>query len=249
MKDVAENFSGNVTTVKVLLLKSSTHQNVVVAIPPRRDEHLNSWRVPSSRFGEVLYMSGYWEWVEDVLACCKETLDNIKTYDDIIASMFTYDHNENVLQAFCENWRPSTNTVSTFVGELSISLWDLRTIRGLPVHGYFYDDVIPLAKELTHVDDQGKSFLPRSYSFLFSTFYRLTKGAVDEVSFREWTKFWFRGRRKYVEPSPRTSKNRMKQRMNHDPSGNTSMSFLPRTEEENTPFVELGVEESFRDET
>ncbi|KAH0713698.1 hypothetical protein KY289_009657 [Solanum tuberosum] len=247
--DVTDNFSGNVTTEKVLLLRSSTHQNVGVAIPPHRDEHLSSWRVPSSGFGEVRYTSGYWEWVEDVLARCKETLDNIKTYDAIFASMFTYDHNENVLQAFCENWRPSNNTVSTFVGELSISLWDLRTIRGLPVHGSFYDEVIPSAKELTHVDDQGKSFLPRSCSFLFSAFYRLTKGAIDEVSFREWTKFWFRGLRKYAEPSPRTSKKRTKPRINHDPSGNIDMSLLPRTEEENAPFVELGVEESFRDET
>ena len=73
-------------------------------------------------------MSGFWEWVEDVLGRCKETLDNIKTYDAIFASMFTYDQNENVLQAFCENWRRSTNMVSTFVGELSISLLDLRTI-------------------------------------------------------------------------------------------------------------------------
>ncbi|KAH0696637.1 hypothetical protein KY290_014019 [Solanum tuberosum] len=80
-KDVTDDFSGNVTTEKVLLLKSSTHQNVVVAVPPCRDEHLSSWRVPSSGFGEVCYTSGYWEWVEDVLARCKETLDNIKTYD------------------------------------------------------------------------------------------------------------------------------------------------------------------------
>ncbi|KAH0686252.1 hypothetical protein KY284_016805 [Solanum tuberosum] len=229
-KDVTNDFSGNVTTEKVLLLKSSTHQNVVVAVPPRRDEHLSSWRVLSSGFGEVHYTSGYWEWVEDELARCKETLDNMKTYDAIFASMFTYDHNENVLQAFCENWRPSTNTVSTFVGELSISLWDLRTIGGLYVHGSFYDEVIPSAKELTHVDDQGKSFLPRSCSFLFSAFYRLTKGAIDEVSFREWTKFWFRGPRKYAEPSPRTFKNHTIPRLNHDPSGNIDMSFLPRTE-------------------
>ncbi|KAH0641919.1 hypothetical protein KY285_032787 [Solanum tuberosum] len=199
--------------------------DVSITIPSRRDENLSSWCVPPFGFGEVRYTSGYWEWVEDVLARYKETLDNIKTYDAIFASMFTHDHNENVLQAFCENWRPFTNTVSTFVGELSISLWDLRTIRGLPIHYSFYDEVIPSAKELTHVDDIGKSFLPRSCSFLFSVFYRLTKGVIDEVSIQEWTK------------------------MNHDPSGNIDMSFLPRIEEENAPFLELGVEESFRDET
>lgn len=67
-KDVTDNFSGNVTTLKVLLLRSSTYQNVVVAIHPCRDEHLRSWFIPSFGFGEVLYTSGYWEWVEDVLA-------------------------------------------------------------------------------------------------------------------------------------------------------------------------------------
>ncbi|KAK4706249.1 hypothetical protein R3W88_034194 [Solanum pinnatisectum] len=184
MKDVMDNFSGKVTTVKVLFLKSSTHQNVVAAIPPHRDENLSSWCVSPLGFGEVHYTSGYWEWVEDLLARCKETLDKIKTYDVIFASMFTYDHNENVFQAFCENQHPSTNTVSTFVGELSISLCDLRTIGGLPIHGSFYDEVIPSAKELTHVDDQGKSFLPRSYSYLFLAFYRLTKGAIDGVPFK-----------------------------------------------------------------
>ncbi|KAH0642321.1 hypothetical protein KY285_033191 [Solanum tuberosum] len=78
MKDVTDNFSGNVITKNVLLLKSSTHQNVVVAIPLRHDENLSSWRVPSSGFGEACYTSGYWEWVEDVLAHCKESLDNIR---------------------------------------------------------------------------------------------------------------------------------------------------------------------------
>ncbi|KAH0685745.1 hypothetical protein KY290_017271 [Solanum tuberosum] len=78
-KDVIDTFFGKVTTEKVLLLKSFTHQNVVAAIPPRRDENLSSCRVPPLGFGEVRYTSGYWEWVEDVLARCKETLDNIKT--------------------------------------------------------------------------------------------------------------------------------------------------------------------------
>uniref|UniRef100_A0A3Q7EYS9 Aminotransferase-like plant mobile domain-containing protein n=1 Tax=Solanum lycopersicum TaxID=4081 RepID=A0A3Q7EYS9_SOLLC len=51
-KDV--NFSGNITIEKFLVLKSSTHQNVVVVIPHRLDEHLSSWRDPSSRFGVIV---------------------------------------------------------------------------------------------------------------------------------------------------------------------------------------------------
>ena len=37
--------------------------------------------------------------------------------------------------------------------------------------------------------------------------------------------------------------------MNHESYENIDMSFLPLTREENVPFVKLGVEESFRDET
>ncbi|PHT92906.1 hypothetical protein T459_00788 [Capsicum annuum] len=102
-KDVMDNFSSKIMTKKVFLLKSSTHQNGVVASSPSRNENLSSWRVPFSGFGEVQYISGYWEWIEDVLARNKETLERNKTYDAVFASFFTYDHNDNVLQAFCEN--------------------------------------------------------------------------------------------------------------------------------------------------
>ncbi|KAH0781636.1 hypothetical protein KY290_001234 [Solanum tuberosum] len=139
---------------------------------------------------DIRYTSGYWEWVEDVLARCKETLDNIKTYDAIFTSMFRYDHNK----------------------KCSPSL--LRELASIHQYGLYL--LIPSAKELTHADDQGKSFIPRSCSFLFSAFYRLTKGAIDEVSFREWTKFWFKGPRKYVEPSPRMSKNPRRRRIIRD---------------------------------
>ncbi|KAH0730313.1 hypothetical protein KY289_001501 [Solanum tuberosum] len=62
------NFSGKVVTAKVLLMKSSTHQNIVASSSLCRDENLTNWHVPPSSLGEVCYMSGYWEWVEDVLA-------------------------------------------------------------------------------------------------------------------------------------------------------------------------------------
>jgi len=40
-----------------------------------------------------------------------------------------------------------------------------------------------------------------------------------------------------------------KPRLNHNPSGHIDSNFLPRTDEENAPFVELDVEESLRDDT
>lgn len=62
-KDDIKNFSGNVTTEKVILLKPFTHQNDAIAIPLHRDEHHSYFHVHSSGFGEVRYTYGYWEWV------------------------------------------------------------------------------------------------------------------------------------------------------------------------------------------
>uniref|UniRef100_M1BIN9 Aminotransferase-like plant mobile domain-containing protein n=1 Tax=Solanum tuberosum TaxID=4113 RepID=M1BIN9_SOLTU len=96
---------------------------------------------------------------------------------------------------------------------------------------------------------KGSLFSQEAAPSCFRRSTNLPKVPSTKSLFREWTKFWFRGPKKYVEPSLRTSKNRTKPRMNHGPSGNIDVSFLPRTEEENAPFVELGVKESFRDET
>lgn len=44
---------------KSLLLKSSTHQNIIIAIPSRRDENFKNWNVPPFGFDEVRYMFDY----------------------------------------------------------------------------------------------------------------------------------------------------------------------------------------------
>ncbi|KAF3630689.1 hypothetical protein FXO38_27010 [Capsicum annuum] len=42
-KDVMDNFSSKIVTEKVLLLKSSTHQNIIVASSPSCNGSLSSW--------------------------------------------------------------------------------------------------------------------------------------------------------------------------------------------------------------
>ncbi|KAH0672619.1 hypothetical protein KY284_023706 [Solanum tuberosum] len=115
------------TSLKVPLLKSVIHHDTS-SKSSHSDGSFNNWRVPSSNFGNVCYTPGYWEWVEDMLPLHKEILELIKVYDVVYTSLFTYDYDDNVLHAFCELWRPSTNTLSTFIGEMSISLWDLQAI-------------------------------------------------------------------------------------------------------------------------
>ncbi|KAH0769088.1 hypothetical protein KY290_013069 [Solanum tuberosum] len=140
------NFSSKATRMKVPLLKSAIHHDVASSNSSHFDGSFNNWSVPSSKFGNVFYTPSYLEWVEDVMPRHKEILELIKVYDVVYTSLFTYDYDDNILHVFCELWHPSTNTLSSFIREMSISLWDLQAIGGLPVQGYFYDEVVPSAK-------------------------------------------------------------------------------------------------------
>ncbi|KAK6121756.1 hypothetical protein DH2020_044500 [Rehmannia glutinosa] len=82
------------------------------------------WGDPIRFGGEFHYVKGYWEWTEDILSRCKNKLQAARIYDSVYASFFTYDCNSNIVKAFCEALCPSTNTLLTSHGELSISLWD-----------------------------------------------------------------------------------------------------------------------------
>lgn len=86
---------------------------------------------------------------------------------------FTYDRNTYILLVFCEVWCPVINILLTSVGEVSISLWDLHAIGGLPITESLYEEVMPNAAKLTSVIDKGKRFLLLSCEHLFDTFHQL----------------------------------------------------------------------------
>uniref|UniRef100_A0A3Q7GI52 Aminotransferase-like plant mobile domain-containing protein n=1 Tax=Solanum lycopersicum TaxID=4081 RepID=A0A3Q7GI52_SOLLC len=115
------------------------------------------------------------EWVEDVLPNLKDILELIKVYDSVYTSLFTYDYDDNVLHAFWELRRPSTNTLYTFIEEMSISLWDFQDIA-----------VVPSTKELKQADTQNDLLLPQSCRYLFLSSYRLAKYDLQEMSFHDW---------------------------------------------------------------
>ncbi|KAL0349852.1 UNVERIFIED_CONTAM: hypothetical protein Sradi_4134400 [Sesamum radiatum] len=142
--------------------------------------------------GEFRYTKGYWEWTEDVLSRCGDRLRHLKIYDVVYASLVTYDHNSNIVKAFYEAWRLLTNTLLTSVEEMSISLWDLRELAGLPMTGCLYDEVVPSALELIGIDEKRERFIPRSSKYLFYA-YHLLQSADDNrcshVSIDKWVKF------------------------------------------------------------
>ncbi|KAL0461138.1 UNVERIFIED_CONTAM: hypothetical protein Slati_0001400 [Sesamum latifolium] len=150
-RDILDRRTNVSSQTKVLLLKSFLHDVKADAefILPNR--HLTaigtSWRTPQSKYGKVLFYPGYWEWTEDVLGHHANILHAAKMHATVPASLFTYVCNKHVLQAFLELWCPSTNTLHTAVGEIS-SLWDIRGLCGLLVHGEYYDEIVPSSKDL-----------------------------------------------------------------------------------------------------
>ena len=116
--------------------------------------------------GEFSYLPKYWEWLEDILSCNTKVLSDANLYEPLLASLFTYDQNTHVLQAFLECWCAATNTLHTSIGEVSISLWDLHLIGGLPVYGSFYEEVVPNSKDI--------SSLPSCCRHLFVAFHHLS---------------------------------------------------------------------------
>ena len=87
---------------------------------------------PFHNDGEFRYITGYWEWTEDVLSRCKPVLRDARIYEAVHASLFTYDISPNIMEAFCEAWCPITNSLHVSSGELSITLWDLANLACLP---------------------------------------------------------------------------------------------------------------------
>jgi hypothetical protein len=148
------------------------------------------------------------------------------------------------MQAFFENWCSATNTLHTFVGDISITLWDLCR-RGLPFYGSIYDEVVPRAKEM--------SSLPSSYEYLFATFHHLSLelSGPHSVTSTEWVGFWFRGSIRYPKPPNKWSLKRVvRKKLSHIPRGIiTTNRNQCRTKNEEAHFRILKVSEKAKEET
>ena len=135
----------------VLLLNSSHPATTEVhdefgLVGSRVREGEAKWRSSFKVLGESFFTKGYWEWIEEVLGRHGPFLKGCKVYKALFASLFSYDRHASVIKAFCERWCPTTNTLHTSIGEVSISLWDLYHIAGLPISGSFYDEMVPSRK-------------------------------------------------------------------------------------------------------
>ncbi|KAL2228562.1 UNVERIFIED_CONTAM: hypothetical protein Sindi_1835900 [Sesamum indicum] len=164
------------------------------------------------------------------------------------ASLFTYERNYDVIKAFCEAWCPSTNPLWMSFRELSISLWDLHTLLGLPMNGLLYDKVVPSAKELDGLDETGQRFVPRSCKFVLHPYHLLQRSSdVLQVSVNKWIKFWFRRATKYCEPPLCKEKKAVHFKSTHNPFGTFRVHGKWSTAE-GALFSKLSIEGSLKEE-
>ena len=90
----------------------------------------------------IFFILNYWKWLEDILSQSYKTLKKACIYKVVYTSLYTYDQNFDIFQAFCELWCPQTNSLHIYIGELFVYLWDLHILRGLPIFEKFYDKSI-----------------------------------------------------------------------------------------------------------
>ncbi|CAL2238373.1 unnamed protein product [Prunus armeniaca] len=126
---------------------------------------------------------------------------------------------------------------------MSISLWDLHEIGGLPITGRFYDEVIPSAESLNRKDHKGVSYIPHICRYLFLAYHKILQDSKGKSGVRmtAWIKYWYRGPFKYKKPSRKTIRNKsQKPKEDFDPSG-IIMGALKRTKKEEGVFEDLGI--------
>nr|GMD01357.1 ABC transporter G family member 11 [Ipomoea batatas] len=219
-----------------------------------------SWNQHPSFKGEFSFTKGYWEWTEVILSRHRNLLEAVTIYDGIYASLFTYDHSTYIVQAFCEAWCPKTNSLLTSAGELSISLWDIHVLCGLPISGDIYDEHVPNALELTGSDaDHG--FTPQCCKYLFQAYSYLynrrkrprgVRNQQDEdrsLHVNEWIEFWSRRPQVYDRPIlSKNDKRKSRPKNTQNPSGKIP-AFKGWTKVTRAPFVELGIPPELEEET
>ncbi|KAA0047860.1 hypothetical protein E6C27_scaffold133G001260 [Cucumis melo var. makuwa] len=202
---------------------------------------------------EFCFTDCYWDWLELAVGRNARLLYSACLYGVVTVSLYPYDGNGDVVQAFCETRCPSINTLHTMVGELSISLWDLWSFRGLPIKGDLYEKRIPSFKELSSSRD-----LSISYQYLFRANYSIvctqrkdctTSSKNDsQVTISYWISFWYLDSINYNKPTTHKQKKSSRSKSTQKLNG-SKIQTCEWSSRENMLFAELVIKNNLKDET
>lgn len=210
------------------------------------------WKTNTVKFvGDYYYIPGYWEWTEDVLSRFGDALEHSSIFDAVYASLYSYDRDINILRAFCESWCSSTNTLHTMSGELSISLWDLFRLGGLPISGQLYDETVPDIQTLRAKNNKGERRISKACEFLLSVYRHISQRPESKkgVTARQWVEFWCKQKITYNTPVKRRRYTEVPPKSTHNPSGTLRDPPVGWSDSELAMFNFVGVDGDVRRET
>ncbi|CAL9026469.1 unnamed protein product [Prunus brigantina] len=152
-----------------------------------------AWESNFRFYGRATFQPFVMEWTETILHNFGDILHQAGIFGAVAVSRYSYDCCSNVWRAFCELWGPLSNTFHHGNGEMSISLYDLKVIGGLPILGLPYDEFIPPNEELCREDLYPSSVgeLLRIHAQLHN-FHRR-----GQVYYNHWVEHFFRGEAVY----------------------------------------------------
>jgi hypothetical protein len=108
-----------------------------------------AYRWTTAHFVAPLECHGYQlEWTRYVLMREETMLERAGIYDLVFLSMFHYHIDTPWLQAFCERWKYSTNTLFIVDREFTLTLLEIQQLTELSIFGHFYDEFMVLSADL-----------------------------------------------------------------------------------------------------
>ncbi|KAL0911696.1 hypothetical protein M5K25_019854 [Dendrobium thyrsiflorum] len=127
---------------------------------------------------------GYVPWARYVLRAHKSVLKKAGIYEAVYASMFSFESiPHSWMKGVIEFWDPTTNTCWVGSEELTMTLWELQAVSGLPIFGRRYEECIPPDEELfrrrpsSNKSKRGELILPTVLPAALSHYRRVCKEA------------------------------------------------------------------------
>ncbi|CAN6568095.1 unnamed protein product [Malus baccata var. baccata] len=159
--------------------------------------------------GCATFQVGVLEWTKTTLRTYANVLRQVDIYGVVAVSRYPFRYSSNVWKAFCELWGPLTNTFHQGNGEMSISLYDLKVIGGLPILSVPYEEFIPPNHDLCK-----KESYPSTLPELLRIHSQLCKFyGQKQIFWTQWLDHFYRGKIIYVgygEKNQRMSPNEQK---------------------------------------
>ena len=163
------------------------------------------WARGYSLRGDLTRRPGQVELTRFILHWEREALETAGIYKAVFLSLFMYSVDLSFFRGFAERWNYASNTLVLEDREITISLWDLRMISGLPIFGSPYEECSLGSSDLySHLPDgsfRHPASLQRVYQIYSELYLHKKRKASLEVWLRHFTSRLRRPCREFPHPS------------------------------------------------